>query len=207
MPSDRKKLLVLVCLVVFWIGLMLMQRSQRQGLRSTHVASARRGTSTQTRTPRSPRQGQTKKRAAMPRLKLGRIERVRPPFEPEARNIFASIETSPTLPSPSIPKPQAQAAPTPTAPPPPDPFLEEAKTIRYLGYAEVDGKAMAFVAYGSEAFVVPEKQVFGDKFRVKKVIEDTLILSSLDGTKEVRLDLSPGSGAPPGTEIQRGKKP
>lgn len=194
MLKDRKKLTVLMSLVIFWIALIVVQRSRVSPVpESSPAKRAGRPTPTQ-------EQVTTKKRPEVPELKLSRIERVRPPFDPEVRNIFGSITP---VPPPMPPKPQ-------TAPPPPapDPFLEEAKTIRFLGYAEADGKAMAFVALGDEAFVVVEREVFGSKFRVKQVEEDALIVSSLDGTKEIRLGLSPGpAGALPGSATQRGNRP
>lgn len=181
MLKDRKKLMVLMSLVILWIGLIVVQRSRVSPVpQGTPAKRAGRATPTQ-------RQAKTNKRVEVPQLKLSRIERVRPPFDPEVRNIFGLITP---VPPPTPPKPQA-APPSP----PPDPFLEEAKTIRFLGFAEADGKAMAFVAYGDETLVVTEQEVFGSKFRVRKVQEDTLILGSLDGTREVRLGLSQAPGA------------
>ncbi|MGH7371222.1 MAG: hypothetical protein ACREJK_05195, partial [Candidatus Methylomirabilales bacterium] len=130
----------------------------------------------------------------MPRLKLARVERVRPPYEPEARNIFASIEPSPPLPS---------ALAAPSVPPPPDPFLEEAKRVRFLGFATGEGKMMAFVTYGSELLVVPETEVIGSQLRVKEVKEDGILVTSLDGKKEIRLGLTGPDVAPPSTTTER----
>lgn len=201
MPRDNKKLMVLICLVVFWIGLILVQRVQRPGLRRTQVASGLQRSSAQRRGPAT---RQAEKQEGIPRLKLDRIERVRPPFDPEVRNIFGSIEPPAALRSPAPPKPQAAVS----LPPPTDPFFEEAKQVRFLGYAEADGKPMAFVAYADEALVVPETEVFGNQFRVKSITEDSVVLTSLDGTKEILLRLSPESaGALPGRETQRGKRP
>ncbi len=206
MPRDRKKLIVLVCLVVFWIGLILVQRSQRQGVRSTQVASAPQRTSARRGKPATPPRSQAKKRREMPRLKVGRIERARPPFEREVRNLFASIQPSSGF--PASPRPKPQVAPTPPVPPPSDPFLEEAKRIRFLGYSEADGKPIVFLALGDEALVVPETGVFAGRFRVKEVKADAVILSSLDGAKEIRLELGPGSeGVVPGRVIPQEKKP
>ncbi len=203
MPRGRKKLIVLVCLVVFWIGLILVQRSQRQGVRSTQVMSGPQRTSARRGRPATPPRRQAKKRREMPRLKPGQIERARPRFEPEVRNIFASIDR-PSFPSSPPAKPEA----TSTLPPPPDPFLEESKKVRFLGYAEADGTTMAFIAYGNEALVVPETGVFAGRFRVKAVKEDAVILNSLDGTREVRLGLSPGPDvALPSRGKQRRKRP
>ncbi|MGH7351476.1 MAG: hypothetical protein ACREJJ_03770 [Candidatus Methylomirabilales bacterium] len=134
----------------------------------------------------------------MPRLKLARVERVRPPYEPEARNIFASIEPSPPLPS---------ALAAPSVPPPPDPFLEEAKRVRFLGFATGEGKMMAFVTYGSELLVVPETEVIGSQLRVKEVKEDGILVTSLDGKKEIRLGLTGPDVAPPSTTTERGNQP
>lgn len=204
MSRDNKKLLVLICLVVFWIGLIFVQRSQTPRLRHTQVASELQRSSAQRRGSATPARRQAEKQEGIPRLKLDRIERVRPPFDPGVRNIFASIEAPAALQAPAPPKPQAALS----LPPPPDPFLEEAKQVRFLGYAKADGKPMAFVAYAEEALVVPETEVFGNQFRVKSITEDSMVLTSLDGTKEILLRLSPESaGALPSREIQRGKMP
>ncbi len=197
MSKDRKKLIVLMALAIFWIGLIVVQRSRVPAApQATPAKRAQRATAS-TR--------QAKKRSKVPELQLSQVERVRPPFEPEVRNIFGSITP---VPSPTAPKTRAATQAALPPPPPPDPFVVEAKTIRFLGFAEADGRATAFVTYGSEAFVVTEHEVFGNKFRVKQIEEDALILNSLDGTKEVRLGLGPGPGAAlPDSEKQRGKRP
>lgn len=215
MSKDRKKWIVLGCLVILWVALILVQRSQVRISRPTRVSTVSRGTPTPREGPASPPQKQARERSKIPRLKLSLAERVRPPFEPEARNIFAMIEPSPALTA----KPQIPT--TPPIPPTPDPFVEEANKVRFLGYAEADGKAMAFVVYEDETLVVPEAGSFGRLFQVKKVDEDVLILRSTDGTKEVQVKLGqgsndlpdPGRGPRPGTTppnrgmIQRGKQP
>jgi len=202
MTRDRKKWIVLACLVILWVVLILVQRSQVRISRPTRVSSVSRGTPARRGGPASRLQKQAKEHSKIPRLKLSLAERVRPPFEPEARNIFALIEPSSALPA----KPQVVT--TPPIPPPPDPFVEEAKKVRFLGYAEADGKAMAFIVYQNEALVVPEAGSFGRLFQVKKVKEDVLILSSTDGTKEVRLGLGPGpESSIPNRGNQRGKQP
>lgn len=215
MTKDRKKWIVLGCLVILWVALILVQRSQVRISRPTRVSTVSRSTPTRRGGPAPRPQKQARERSKIPRLKLSLAERVRPPFEPEARNIFALIEPSSALPA----KPRVVT--TPSIPPPPDPFVEEAKKVRFLGYAEADGKAMAFVVYQDETLVVPEAGSFGRLFQVKKVKEDVLILSSTDGTKEVQVKLGQGSnalpnagrGPRPGTTppnrgmIQRGKQP
>ena len=215
MTKDRKKWIVLGCLAILWVALILVQRSHVRISQPTRVSTVSRGTPARRGGPASGPQKQARERSKIPRLKLSLAERVRPPFEPEARNIFALIEPSSALPA----KPQVVT--TPSIPPPLDPFIEEAKKVRFLGYAEADGKAMAFVVYQDEALVVPEAGSFGRLFQVKKVKEDVLILSSTDGTKEVQVKLGQGSnalpnagrGPRPGTTppnrgmIQRGKQP
>ncbi len=198
MPTDKRKLIALFCLVVFWIALIFVQRHRGETDRPTQGAAALPATSTQREGPPAAPRRQTKERMEMPRLKLARIERVRPPYEPESRNIFASIEPSP-------PAPSALAAPS--APPPPDPFLEEAKRLRFLGFATAEGKMMAFVTYGGELLVIPETEVIGSQLRVKEVKEDGMLVTSLDGKKEIRLGLTGPDVPPPSTTTERGNQP
>ncbi|MFQ5848655.1 MAG: hypothetical protein ACE5IQ_13415 [Candidatus Methylomirabilales bacterium] len=203
MSPDRKKLIVLVCLVIFWLGLILVRRPREQGLQPSQEAFVLQGPSAQRPGAATSRRRQLKKRVEMPQLKLSRIERVRPPFDPEVRNIFASIDRS-SLRPPLPPGPHATA---PTLPHP-DPFLAEAKKLRFIGYAKAEGTVMAFVGYGSEVLVVPERQVFGGQFRIKEVQENTILVTSLDGTKEVVLGLNARlSTGRSSSEEQRGKQP
>lgn len=200
MTGERKKWIVLGCLVVFWLALIVMQRSQTGSGRPTEVSSApRRGAAA--RRPESTTRGhkQGKGPAEIPRLELSQLGRPRPPFEPETRNIFASIEPSPAF--PSIP----QVAITPSLPPPADPFVEESKKIRFLGFAEADGRTTAFVSYDGEVLVVSQAEVFGGLFRMHGVDEDALILNSTDGTKEVRLEMQSSPDSIPSRRRQRGK--
>lgn len=206
MTGERKKWIVLGCLVVFWLGLIVMQRSPTTSTRPTEVSSApRRGPAARRAesTTRAHKPG--KGHAEIPRLQLSRLQRARPAFEPEARNIFASIESSPAFPSTLPGKPQIDA--TPSLPPPLDPFVEESKKIRFLGFAEADGRATAFVSYEGEVLVVAQREVFGGLFQVRGVDEDTLILNSTDGTKEVRLELNPALDSTLSRRRQRGKQP
>lgn len=207
MTNERKKWIVLGCLVVFWMALIVVQRFQMGSTGPTQVSSVpRRGTVARRPGSTTGVQKQGKQRVELPRLQLNKLERVRPPFEPEARNIFASIEPSSAF--PLTPPSNPPVATTPPLPPPPDPLVEESKKVRFLGYAEADGKALAFVSYESEVLVVPETGVLGRLLQVKKVEEDVLILSSIDGTREVRLQLNPASdGTHPHRENQRGKQP
>jgi hypothetical protein len=200
-PTHTRKLIALFCLVALWIIIILVQRHRGEADRPIQEAAALPATPTQREGPMAAPHRQTKERGEMPRLKLARIERVRPPYEPEARNIFASIEPSPHLLS-------ALAAPSALAtPPPPDPFLEEARQLRFLGFATAEGKMMAFVAYGGELLVVPETEVIGNKLRIKQVKEDAILVTSIDGKREIRLGLTAPEVAPPSTTTKKGNEP
>jgi hypothetical protein len=200
--TERKKLIALVCLVALWIGLILVQRHRGQ---DDDGPSSRASVLGGSATPATAVRTGLKEHTTMPRLKLVRLERVRPPYEPEVRNIFGSIEPSAAV--PAVPAVPPVLAISPTLPPPPDPFFEEAKRLRFLGYAEAEGKTMAFVADGSEVSIVPEKEVIRGQFLVKEIREDAVLVTSLDGIKEVRLALSPAPGVgPPVGETERGKQ-
>jgi hypothetical protein len=202
-PTDKRKLIVLFCLLAFWIALIFVQKHRGETDRPIRGAAALPALSTQREGAVVAHRRQTKERGEMPRLKLAQVERVRPPYEPEARNIFASIESSP-VPS-ALASPSAPSAPPP--PPPPDPFLEEAKRLRFLGFATAEGKMMAFVTYGSELLVVPETELIGNQLRVKQVKEDGMLVTSLDGKKEIRLGLTGPDVPPPSTTMERGNQP
>ena len=206
MATRQKKQMVLIALVIFWVGLIAVQRYRARVEPPVQRASVRHDRVAQ-RDGRTPvLRGRTKDRTETPRLKLARVERVRPPYEPESRNIFASIGPSPTFPS----APSAPAAP----PQLPDLFAEEAKRLRFLGFATAEGKMMAFVAYGNELLVIAETEAIGSQFRVKEIKEDAVIVSSLDGAKEVVLGLGSSAAPPPREtpgeiprEIQKGEQP
>ena len=66
---------------------------------------------------------------------------------------------------------------------------------------------MAFVAYGGELLVIPEAEVIGSQLRVKEVKEDGMLVTSLDGKKEIRLGLTGPDGPPPSTTTERGNQP
>lgn len=181
MRGNRGKILLLGGLVILWAVILFIRwrpaEAPRRALPPTSPPA-------KTRVP-------APKLAEVPRLKIEFLERTRHPFESKFHNIFASID-QPPLP-PALPlKPEAASVP-----PPPDPFLEEAKRLRLLGFAKADGQVTVFLAYGAEIFLLPEDGVAAGRFRVKEVFEDAVILSSPDGAKEVRVELSPGPGAVP----------
>lgn len=180
MRGNRGKALLLCGLLILWAVILFIRWRPAEAPRRAH--------------PTTPPPARTRvpgpKLAEVPRLKIEVLERPRHPFESKFHNIFASID-QPAFPSTLPVTPEA------SAPPPPDPFREEAKRLRLLGFAKADGQVTAFVAYGAEIFLAPEAGVIAGRFRVKEVLEDAVIVSSPDGAKEVRVDLNPGAGSMP----------
>jgi hypothetical protein len=105
-------------------------------------------------------------------------------YSSEVQSIFG------TPPPPSRPA-GASGTPLPVAPPPPDPFQEEAKRLRYVGFLQAGDAAMAFIVQGSEVHTLEVGETLGGRFRVEAVTEDAVLLSSTSGDKQVRLPLAP----------------
>jgi hypothetical protein len=120
-------------------------------------------------------------------LKTDLLELPRPAYPPEVQNIFG---TPPPPPQPP------QAAVTP-APPPPDPFQEEARRLRYVGFLEAGSSKLAFIVQGQEVHTVGAGATFSARFRVEAVTEDAVLLTSLDGEKQIRLPLAADAGSRP----------
>ncbi len=176
MDSQKRKLLILVALFGAW-GLILALRSPW----GTSTRPAVGGTvSTPQRTPAA--QG-----GGLPRLKTELLRLPIPAYPPEVQNIFGT---------PPPPPPPPQAALT-SAPPPPDPFQEDAKRLRYIGFLQTGDKATAFIVRGTEVHTVEVGATFLGRFRVQAVMEDAVVLSSVTGDKQVRLPLAVGAGAAP----------
>ena len=177
MDVKKKHLLILVALLGAW-GLIFAFRSPGgpASRREVRAAVAR-----PTRTPAA--QG-----GGLPRLKTGLLELPRPAYPPEVQNIFG---TPPSPPRPPL------AAVTPPAPPPPDPFQEEAKRLRYVGFLDAGNTKLAFVVQGQEVHTVEVGATFSARFRVQAITEDAVLLSSLDGDKQVRLPLVSDAGSRP----------
>ncbi len=173
MDSRKRNLLILLTLFGIW-GLIFAFRSPWGGpVKSQPRASV--GTSL--RTP--PAQG-----GGLPRLKKELLVLPHPAYPPEAHNLFGT-------PPPPPPSPQqiAAAAAAAPQPPPPDPFQEESKRLRFVGFVEDGDKAMAFITRGPEIFTVEVGSTFLERFRVQAVTEDAVLLSSVSGDKQVRLPL------------------
>jgi hypothetical protein len=124
----------------------------------------------------------------LPRLKTGLLDLPRPAYPPAVQNIFG---TPPPPPRPS------QAAVPPPAAPPPDPFQEEGKRLRYVGFLDAGKVKLAFIVQGQEVHTVEVGATFSARFRVQAIAEDAVLLSSLDGEKQIRLPLAPDAGSRP----------
>jgi hypothetical protein len=179
MDSHKRNLIILIALLGGW-GLLF-------AFRSPWGAAARRDVPvTADRSARTPvAQG-----GALARLKTGLLDRARPAYPPEVQNIFGT---------PPPPPPPAQAAlpPPSPAPPPPDPFQEEAKRLRYVGFLRDRDRTLAFIVQGQEVHTVAVGETFSARFRLQALTEEALLLSSVDGDKQVRLPLSPEAGSRP----------
>jgi len=183
MDSRKRNLIILMALLGIW-GLFLAFRPPgrppaRAEVRATPL------------TPRVPAaQG-----GGLPRLKKELLEVHRPAYPPEVRSFFGSPP-----PPPPPPRPVQVAVtppPAPAAPPPPDPFQEEAKRFRYVGYLQAGERAMAFVTQGAEVYTVEVGSTISERFRVQAITEDAVLLSSPTGDKQARLSLTPDGATGP----------
>jgi Tfp pilus assembly protein PilP len=87
--------------------------------------------------------------------------------------------------------------PAAVAPPPPDPFQEEAKQLRYVGYVEDGPRMMAFIIRGPEVYTVEAGATISERFRVQTITEDAVLVSSPTGEKQARLPLAASVAAIP----------
>ncbi len=178
MDPQKRNLIILIGLLAAW-GLVLAFRSPwgspaKPQPRGNAGATARRPAA----------QG-----GGVPRLRKDLLDLPRPAYPPEVQNFFGT-------PPPPRPAQTAVTAPPPP-PPPPDPFQEEAKRLRYVGYLRAGEKGMAFIVNGPEVHTVEVGSTFLGRFRVEAVTEDAVLLSSVAGDKQVRLPLAPEAGAAP----------
>lgn len=179
MKPTRRQWALLAFLILVWAGLLLA----RWGRSSPPAPPAG-------APPRARVEARAvKATAAPPRL---RIELLRAPGAslPETpKNLFAAV-VEPPPPPPPPPKPGG-AAPAPIAAPPPDPFLEGLKGLKFLGFARERGRTLAFLSRGGEFLTVEEKEPFLNQYLVARITEDSVILTTPDGSREARLTLSP----------------
>ncbi len=183
MVVRHRNLLILIALVGAW-GLILVFRSPWGSSARTEVRA------TSPTSPRAPApQG-----GEIPRLKRELLNLPSPAYPPEVQNIFG---TPPPPPLPPSPVQAGGAAPGTVAPPPPDPFQEEAKQLRYVGYLEAGQRMMAFVTRGPEVYTVEVGATISERFRVQTITEDAVLVSSLTGDKQTRLPLATEAAVAP----------
>ncbi len=192
MGSNRTKMLLLVGLLVAWgaiVGVRHLMAPVPPPLPPASTESSRK--------PAAHGSG-------LPRLKVELLDAPRPPLPAQVQNIFGNVQPPPTKAA------QVLAPPVPAAPPPPppDPFMEEAKRLKYLGYVEQDGKVHALIQQAQDIQLLEVGEVLASRFKVKSANDEQVVLTSPDGTKEVRLTLiadaaRPGLPATPGIPFQR----
>jgi hypothetical protein len=190
MRSARGKVIILVVLAVVW-ALVLVTRHP-----SEPPAQARAQAARPARTPAAPG-------GEGPRLKLELLNLPRGPYPAEEQSIFGV----PPPPPPPPPRPGESAQSAAPAAPPPDPFQEEARQLRFVGFLRDGSTATAFLVQGQQVHTVAVGGLVGGRFRVTDVGEDFVVLASPAGDKQVRLPLvqeagsvprPPAPGGPPG---------
>jgi hypothetical protein len=181
MRSVRGKVIILVALGLLWALLFVPRRPSQPPERTTVQAGTR-----SVRTPAS--QG-----GGLPRLKLELLNAPRAPYPGEEQSIFGAPP-----PPPPPPRPVEVARPGGAeVQPPPDPFEEEAKQLRYVGFLRDGNAATAFIVQGQQVHTVATGDMVAGRFRVVEVGEDAVVLSSPAGDKQARLPLAAEAGSAP----------
>jgi hypothetical protein len=182
MRSARMKILILAALVGIWALIFGLHRPDEPV-----------GTAPPPQTGARPVRATAGPSANIPRLKAALVNLPRAPYPSEVQNIFS-------VPPPPPPPPQVVAAPgaAQPAPPPPDPFQEEAKQLRYVGFLRSGDVLTAFIVQGQEVHTVPVGGMLSGRFRVAEVQDESVLLTSPSGDKQARLDLSAAAGAATG---------
>jgi len=197
MRSVRTKLVILAVLLAVWAGIFFLRRPGEPPTRSGP-------TQADARTPRAAAGG-----GSIPKLRADLLNVARAPYPADVQNIFSTPPPPPPPPVQSAVPPGMQA-PAPALPPP-DPFQEEAKQFRYVGFLRAGDSNTAFIVRGQEVHTVPVGSMLGGRFRVLDVQDDGVVLASPTGDKQVRLSLTAdstatprGPGVPPdGTAVRR----
>ena len=174
MRSARTKVLILVALLGVWALIVFLRWPAAAPLRPGPAQ-------TEARAQRTAAGG-----GGMPRLRTDLLKAPRAPYPADVQNIFS------TPPPPAPPPPQVAGTGGPTPPPaapPPDPFQEEAKQLRYVGFLRSGSATTAFIVRGQEVHTVPVGEMMGGRFRVLEVQDDSLLLGSPTGDKQVRLSM------------------
>lgn len=191
MRSQHTKLLILIGLLVVWVLIFGFHAPWQSEVRSPAPGPAAPG-----RTPQA--QGQD-----VPRLKTELLQMPPASYTPETQSIFGAPPPPPPPPRPAV----ATAPPTPPPPPPPDPFQEEAKRLRYVGFLRRPDRATAFILRGQEVHTLDVGETLGNRFLVQAITEDAVLLTSPSGDKQVRLPLlataAPGAATTPPGAVHR----
>jgi hypothetical protein len=186
MRTLKGKLLLLLLLLVAWGAIFTLRRpaeppaapaGEPRGVRPARTAAAQPD--------------------GLPRLKTELLKIARPPYPPEAQSIFGSPPPPPAPPPPvqtAAEVARAAAVAAAQAVPPPDPFQEEARQLRYVGFMRRGGTALAFIVQGQEVHTIPVDGSLGSRFRVREIKEDAVLLASPSGDKLVRLPLNVEAG-------------
>ena len=183
MNPRKRNLIILGILLGLW-GLVFAFRTPAKAPTRTEVRSA-------STTPRTPRASGPAQGGGLPRLKKELLDLPRASYSSDVHNVFGSPPPRPA---------QAALTPPPSsppAPPPPDPFQEEAKRLRYVGFLQAEEKTMAFIVQGTEVHTVEVGATLLGRFRIQTVTEEAVLLSSVSGDKQVRLPLLQDAGASP----------
>ncbi len=186
MRGSSGQLLILVALLGVWALILVF--------RQTSVSPAPLASPDRSARPARTRAAQP---GELPRLKLELLRMPRPAYPHEVQNIFGSFPPPPAA-SAAASAPPAGAAPVAApAPPPPDPFQDEVKGLRYVGFLRDKGRAIAFIVQGQQVYTVEAGGTFLGRFRVQAVQEDAVLLSSLGGETQARLSLATTVAPPP----------
>jgi hypothetical protein len=183
MQSVRTKLVILAVLLVVWVGIFFLRRPGEPPMRTGPAQ-------TDARTPRAAAGG-----GGIPKLRADLLSVARAPYPADLQNIFSAPPPPPPPPVQPAVGPGMQA-PAPALPPP-DPFQEEAKQFRYVGFLRAGNSNTAFIVRGQEVHTVPVGSMLGGRFRVMEVQDDGVVLASPTGDKQVRLSLTADSAAAP----------
>lgn len=182
MRSARTKLVVLVALLAVWAAIVFLRQPGEPPVRTGPAQS-------DTRAPRAATRG-----GAIPQLRTDLLAVARAPYPADVQNIFSTPPPAPPPPVNSAGPAMLAAAP---APPPPDPFQEEAKQFRYVGFLRSGNANTAFIIRGQEVHTVPVGAMLGERYRVAEVQDDGVVLTSPAGDKQVRLSLAADSTMTP----------
>lgn len=185
MASKYTKPLILVVLLVVW-GLIF-------GFHPPWQTSVSPPASPPTATGRTPggRGGD------LPRLKTELLRLPSPTYTPETQSIFGAPPPPPPPPRPVGAAGSAAASAAAPPPPPPDPFYEEAKRLRYVGFLRrADSTTTAFIIQGQDVQALGIGATLSGRFRVQAITEDEVVLTSPGGDKQVRIPIAALAGSP-----------